>query len=636
MSLPYLDVVFDLTWRASSRACVLIVAVLIVQALAGKRLPARFRYALSLLVLLRLLVPVTPASPLSMDYFSRHFQPAPAPAPIFTLAAPPAVMAAGPSSDRPAGASRPPRFSFGALAAGLWLCGGAGVLLAVLWRHRKFGRWIAQLPTESDPRVIELVEQCKVQAGVRSAVRIARVPEGNTAAVFGFRRPCLLAPEGMLDSLERREARLVVLHELLHIRRRDVLVNWISVLALAPHWFNPLAWVAMRRLRADQELACDAAVLGLIEPVERGGYGRTLLKQLQVFPAARPAAGWVPLITSRHNIKRRIIMITEFKRAGGLARGLFAVLLVALGGLTFTRAADDPKPAVADTVPPASATPDLVAARNPYQDTTAARPSPKAGLDYGAEFMKQSTLLEQLKEMDGGDHSRFIQALSVTESDPILNSLLEQEQAQETKLASLKIRYGKQMPEMQETAAVINDLKEKIDRRAEGILAGMSVQAAALKAAANEGLRRAPASAAMESKMLEDWDHQRVLAEADCLEYSNILRNLEALPTNKLGLALVTAYAHQVDPELTELARRLEAAKERMVAAEHDYGPKQPAYQTAQKQLEECQAAYQDRIDGTMTGIRTRVKTDEGYLEIIRREEERLTQSIQEKGERRY
>ena len=324
-------------------------------------------------------------------------------------------------------------------------------------------------------------------------------------------------------------------------------------------------------------------------------------------------------------------MITEFKRAGGLARGLFALLLVALGGLTFTRAADEPKPAVTNTGPPPS-----VAALKPFRDTSSVTPSAKAGQDYGAEYVKQSTLLQELKAMDGGDHSRFIQALSVTASDPILNSLLEQELAQETKLSGLKIRYGKEMPEMQEAAAVINDLKEKIDQRAEGILAGMSVQAAALKAAANEGLRRAPANGAIESKMLEDWDHQRVLAEADYLEYSNILRNLEALPTNKLGLALVTAYAHQIDPELTELARRLEAAKEKMVAAEHDYGPKQPAYQTAQKQLEECQAAYQDKIDGTMTGIRTRVKMDEGYLEIIRREEERLTQSMQEKDERRY
>src|SRR5580658_10661132 len=178
----------------------------------------------------------------------------------------------------------------------------------------------------------------------------------------------------MMDTLERREARLVVLHEMIHIRRRDVLLNWISLLTLALHWFNPLAWVAMRRLRADQELACDAAVLTLIAPAERGAYGRTLLKHLPDFPAARLAAGLVPLITSRNNIKRRIIMITEFKRTGGLGRAVFAVLLVALGGLTFTRAADDPKPAASNIGPPPA-----VADALSFRETSTASPPAKAG-----------------------------------------------------------------------------------------------------------------------------------------------------------------------------------------------------------------------------------------------------------------
>ncbi len=65
------------------------------------------------------------------------------------------------------------------------------------------------------------------------------------------------------------------------------------------------------------------------------------------------------------------------------------------------------------------------------------------------------------------------------------------------------------------------------------------------------------------------------------------------------------------------MAYRLQSAKEKMVAAEHDYGPEMPAYETVQKQLEECQIAYESKIDGMMTGIRTRVKMDADYLEII-------------------
>jgi beta-lactamase regulating signal transducer with metallopeptidase domain len=625
MNLPGLDSVFNFTWNNSLRACVLIIVVLVVQALAGKRLPARFRYALSLLVLLRLIVPVTPASSWSVFNLIRRDRPSPAATPNLPSAVPAADMVAHHPNQQPAVSNQSRRPSLVRLAAEMWLCGGAIFFLAMLWHHRKFARWVAQLPTATDPRLLELVEQCKGEAGVRCAVRIASAPKWDTAAVYGFRRPCLLLPERMLDTLERREGRLVLLHELVHIRRHDVFVNWIGVVALALHWFNPLAWVAMRRLRADQELACDAAVLGLIEQAERGAYGRTLLKHLHDFPAPRMAAGLVPLITSRHNIKRRIIMITEFKQTGGVARALFAVLLVALGGLTFTRAADEPKAAVTST-----GSPSTTATMTPFPQPSTVTPPPKTNRDYGAEYVNQSTLLEQLKELDSGDHQLFIQTLSVTAPDAILNSLLEQEMAQETKLAGLKRNQGLDFQfQQREEEAVINDLKQKIDQRVKGIIAGMSLQVAALKAAAKEVPGRVSSlNSDILSHQLEDWGHQRVAAESDYLEYSNILFNLNSVPSNQLGAALATAYAHQLDPELIDLAARLQAAKARMVEATNNYGAEMPVFRTAKKQLEDAQIAYQDKIDAVVAGIRTRVNEDKGFLQIIQQKEDEIANSI--------
>jgi uncharacterized protein involved in exopolysaccharide biosynthesis len=116
------------------------------------------------------------------------------------------------------------------------------------------------------------------------------------------------------------------------------------------------------------------------------------------------------------------------------------------------------------------------------------------------------------------------------------------------------------------------------------------------------------------SHRLEDWDHQRVTAEADYLEYSNILYNLEKVPVKQLGAALATAYAHQLDNELVELAERLQIAKARMVEADINLGPDLPTYKTVKKQLEDCESAYQNKIDAVMAGIRTRVNEDQGIL----------------------
>jgi polysaccharide biosynthesis transport protein len=136
------------------------------------------------------------------------------------------------------------------------------------------------------------------------------------------------------------------------------------------------------------------------------------------------------------------------------------------------------------------------------------------------------------------------------------------------------------------------------------------------------------------SKRLEDWDHQRVMAEADYLEYSNILVNLQALSTNQLGEALAMAYAHQADPELNELAGTLRVAKENLVAIKQSYGPEMPAYKTAEKQLADSLASYQNKIGAIMAGIRTRVNADQGLLQLYLDKEEQTTKSKNEEAQR--
>jgi hypothetical protein len=73
-------------------------------------------------------------------------------------------------------------------------------------------------------------------------------------------RPAVLMPTGAADWPAGRQ-RVVLLHELAHVRRRDCQVQLVAHLALALHWFNPLAWWAVRRLRIEREHACDDHVL---------------------------------------------------------------------------------------------------------------------------------------------------------------------------------------------------------------------------------------------------------------------------------------------------------------------------------------------------------------------------------------
>ncbi|HEY3862931.1 MAG TPA: polysaccharide biosynthesis tyrosine autokinase [Verrucomicrobiae bacterium] len=127
------------------------------------------------------------------------------------------------------------------------------------------------------------------------------------------------------------------------------------------------------------------------------------------------------------------------------------------------------------------------------------------------------------------------------------------------------------------------------------------------------------------SKTLEDWAHQRVLAKADFMEYSNILFHLKTLPANELGSALTTAYQHQTDNELADLAGRLQIAQMKMVQAQHDYGVDMPIYQTVKKQMEDAQVSYDNKVTGIMAGISTRVDEDKAYMNLIQEEVDQIT-----------
>jgi hypothetical protein len=105
--------------------------------------------------------------------------------------------------------------------------------------------------------------------------------------------------------------RAVLLHEISHLRRNDPLALWVAHLALALHWFNPLAWLAVRQLRVEQENACDDCVL--LHGVRSSDYAGEMLAITKSFRAR--AAGFSALTMARPAaVEARIVGILDGRR----------------------------------------------------------------------------------------------------------------------------------------------------------------------------------------------------------------------------------------------------------------------------------------------------------------------------------
>ncbi|MHC1768675.1 MAG: M56 family metallopeptidase [Verrucomicrobiia bacterium] len=405
----------------------------------------------------------------------------------------------------------------------LWALGFGLVLVGTLWRHWRFRNWMRGTSAPGDPRIESLLEDCKQAMGVPKAKRIgiAVTERVGVPALFGVWRPRLLLPPSAL-ALETRELRTVILHELAHLKRRDTLLNWIMIGVRAWHWFNPFVWFAMRRLRADRELVCDAMVLECVGRSDRRLYGETLLKLLQRSPARSLSPSLVPVITPQPEIKRRIIMISNFKKPGRLAWLIPAVLAPVLCVLTFSRAAEQaeaPEAGVAPslrTKPPTAAElqrsekgiqrlekmveekrsmiterMEMVdklrrelggvsdAAENGAVDRELLQMMEKERIVAEILASKQKALLDQLA---GRGKEQLRQILPTAIPDTLLTSMLDRLSALQTESAKLSVQWGKEATNMKAISSAMEDLNKQIDRRIEGILEGLSAQVASHKA----------------------------------------------------------------------------------------------------------------------------------------------------------
>lgn len=216
------------------------------------------------------------------------------------------IEAQGATSTDPARADRrraaPPwpllLWSAGAGLGLLWLACG-------LWRIGAVGRRARRLDA---PRWRDDLEEATRRVGLARPVRLALSGEAGSPVTWGLFEPVILLPETALDwSAERR--RIVLLHELVHVRRHDWLLLLVARATWALHWFNPLAWLAIRRLAVEQERACDEAVVSL--GTRPSTYARHLLSIATTIGPPRTRLAPALEMARRSQMEGRLMSILE-------------------------------------------------------------------------------------------------------------------------------------------------------------------------------------------------------------------------------------------------------------------------------------------------------------------------------------
>ena len=154
---------------------------------------------------------------------------------------------------------------------------------------------------------------------------------------WGLARPKVILPAAAAAWSDAR-ARVVLSHELAHIRRGDWIVQLSAELLRALYWFNPLLWVACRRLRLESEHACDDEVMS--RGVEGTDYATHLIELARALNQRRHTWFPAPAMARPSSLERRVrAMLNMQHDRGSISRRTRAAIFMLLFGLTTAIAA---------------------------------------------------------------------------------------------------------------------------------------------------------------------------------------------------------------------------------------------------------------------------------------------------------
>ena len=216
----------------------------------------------------------------------------------------------------------------------------AGVVLWAAWfvvsAVRLSLRVRGGVPVEGERRAA--MEALAKQQRLPMPRRIVECRWARTPFVVGVVRPALVLPMGW--ALDEK----VVLHELLHLKYRDVWAGWLTTALRCLHWCNPFLWFVFDKTGNDRESLCDQRVLERLEGEDRRDYGRCLLAMADDKAVRTPGA--TTMANGARAVKARIEAIARFKRfpqGMGLVSGciVFALSLSLVAGVPVSAAGTD-------------------------------------------------------------------------------------------------------------------------------------------------------------------------------------------------------------------------------------------------------------------------------------------------------
>ena len=258
--------------------------------------------------------------------------------------------------------------SWRAVPIAIWLLAIAAQLVRLLLAQRALRRVVRRARHIAGYEVE--TSQLASLVGLRAAPAVLESDEIDAPQVVGCLRPIVLLPSAPGLALTAGERRLALAHELMHVRRRDLMLGWIPAVAERLFFFHPLARIAAREYVTAREAACDASVVRALQ-ADAADYGR-LLVRLGI-TRAQPALAASGSSSSASSLRRRLDMLQQLAAGRTPRRSLWWLVIA----LAFAAAPFELVARSAAAQEPATAAPVVIGPVAPVPVAAPAAPQPE-------------------------------------------------------------------------------------------------------------------------------------------------------------------------------------------------------------------------------------------------------------------
>ncbi|MCP3739464.1 BlaR1 family beta-lactam sensor/signal transducer [Rossellomorea sp. BNER] len=219
----------------------------------------------------------------------------------------------------------------------IWITGMLVMIALTIHAWTKLRRIKKATSIVKNQEVLTLFEECKQRLHISQQLVLVKSPLIKSPLTFGIFKTYIILPRDAEAWLSMDELKYILLHELNHYKYKDIATNYLMVLFQILYWYNPLIWIAFREMRLDREIACDSAVLKLLDQNQYAAYGNTIINFADKSYLTGQFAMVNQLASSKKQLKKRIERIAAFTTESKRLKLKSILIFMLLAGIVMSQ-----------------------------------------------------------------------------------------------------------------------------------------------------------------------------------------------------------------------------------------------------------------------------------------------------------